>query len=57
MKLEKLGPVGPEEFWSAEPAPAFENEGFAAKTRIKFNRVRLRATVSCASAALFVCQE
>jgi hypothetical protein len=57
MKLEKLGPVGPEEFRPGSPARGFENEGFAAKTRIKFSRVRLRAIVSCASAGLFVYQE
>ena len=57
MKLEKLGPVGPEEFWSEGAGSRFENEGLAAKTRIKFSRVRLRAIVSCASAGLFVYQE
>jgi hypothetical protein len=57
MKLEKLGPVGPEEFWNEGAGSRFDNEGFAAKTRIKFNRVLLRAIVSCVSAGLSVCQE
>ena len=54
MKLEKLGPVGPEEFASAllaqrsEVALTFEFEEVAPKTRIKWIRVPLRAIVSCA---------
>jgi len=71
MKLKKLGPVGPEEFCSkgaqlvlivANVLPLSERRNcdygeFAAKTRLEFIRVRFRAIVSGASAAVCVCRE
>jgi hypothetical protein len=71
MKLEKLGPVGAEEFSNkgARRVLSVANalllserrncyyDVFAAKTRMEFIRVRFRAIVSCASAAASVCRE
>jgi len=71
MKLEKLGPVGPEVFWSVvakvvlnvqKVLPLSERRNgnygeLAANTRMTFIRVRFRAIVSCASAAVSVCRE
>jgi hypothetical protein len=63
MKLEKLGPVGSEIFWSAgaelplSGGTDFNNKASATATQLEPIRPRLQSTVSCVSLVVSVCRE
>lgn len=57
MRLEKLGPVGPDYVECGSRAPAFEVEELAAMARVKFTRVQFQEVLSCVLVAVSAYRE